>query len=622
LAVGNGASNFDNVTFSGGGTTSFGATGTTAASGTVAVNGQATLALDGTTTWSAGLWLLGGGGPVPAATVSNDGALVITGDVSTSNQGGSPVLRNLAGGTITRSTSTGTASFTVGLENAGQVSVQTGTLSTSTVTQTGGAIDVATSSTFGANGAAIALNGGVLRGTGTVRGNVTNTGASVQPGASPGTLAIAGSYTQGAGGTLQVEVNGLTPGTQFDVLDVTGAVNPGRTVALVQGFAAQLGDSFQFLTSGSLAGQGATVTGGGLSGGRSYQLAYPASSPFGARLVVVGPGVPVNTSPPQITGTVRVGETLTCQPGTWTNNPTFAFQWLRDGQPIASATQSTYVSVSADATRELTCRVTATNASVSASADSNTVAVPALAPENTQRPTVDGTPAPGQELTCRNGTWTGAPDPIFAFQWLRDGQPISGAAAERLTVGNDDVTHALACRVTATNAGGSAGATSDAVSVPAVSPQNTRPPAITGTQTLTCDIGAWTGNPPPAFGIQWLRDGQPIPGATGAAYTPAAADAGRSLTCRVTATNAGASASATSAPRALPAATPAPSAVETRLADAPASQVAAAFDLPSARRCVSRRNFVIRLRPPRGVRIATAEVRVNNKKVRTRKVGG
>jgi hypothetical protein len=84
---------------------------------------------------------------------------------------------------------------------------------------------------------------------------------------------------------------------------------------------------------------------------------------------------PVNTVAPAITGTAQEGQTVTCSTGTWTGTPTitFAYQWKRNGSNIGSATNSTYVLVTADVSQSITCQVTATNGSGSASATSNTI---------------------------------------------------------------------------------------------------------------------------------------------------------------------------------------------------------------------------------------------------------
>jgi hypothetical protein len=90
----------------------------------------------------------------------------------------------------------------------------------------------------------------------------------------------------------------------------------------------------------------------------------------------VSSGVPpVNTVAPAITGTAQEGQTVTCSTGTWTGTPTitFAYQWKRNGSNIGSATNSTYVLVTADVAQSITCEVTATNGSGSASATSNTI---------------------------------------------------------------------------------------------------------------------------------------------------------------------------------------------------------------------------------------------------------
>ena len=49
------------------------------------------------------------------------------------------------------------------------------------------------------------------------------------------------------------------------------------------------------------------------------------------------------------------------------------YQWKRNGSNIGSATSSTYVLVTADVSQSITCQVTATNGSGSASATSNTI---------------------------------------------------------------------------------------------------------------------------------------------------------------------------------------------------------------------------------------------------------
>jgi len=83
-------------------------------------------------------------------------------------------------------------------------------------------------------------------------------------------------------------------------------------------------------------------------------------------------------------------------------------------------------------------------------------------------PSIGGIPAPGQRLTCKSGvSGSGASSATLSYAWLRDTRGISGASGSTYVVGSADVTHHLQCRVTATNAGGSASATSAFVTVPA-----------------------------------------------------------------------------------------------------------------------------------------------------------
>ncbi|MDX6719143.1 MAG: hypothetical protein QOJ63_1397, partial [Solirubrobacteraceae bacterium] len=93
-------------------------------------------------------------------------------------------------------------------------------------------------------------------------------------------------------------------------------------------------------------------------------------------------------------------------------------------------------------------------------------AIPPTAPSNTAAPAVTGIPEVGQALACSTGTWSGDPPLTFTYAWLSDGSRIAGASASGHAVQDSDSGHALSCRVTATNAAGSASALSNAIRVP------------------------------------------------------------------------------------------------------------------------------------------------------------
>jgi len=84
---------------------------------------------------------------------------------------------------------------------------------------------------------------------------------------------------------------------------------------------------------------------------------------------------PQNTAAPSISGTQRLGETLTGSNGTWLGSPSFTYQWLRNGVEIGGATSSTYVITASDLGQTLTIRVTGTANSVSVSSVSAGVTI-------------------------------------------------------------------------------------------------------------------------------------------------------------------------------------------------------------------------------------------------------
>jgi hypothetical protein len=92
------------------------------------------------------------------------------------------------------------------------------------------------------------------------------------------------------------------------------------------------------------------------------------------------PPTPANSLAPAISGTTTFGQVLTTTTGTWSNSPTYAYQWSRAATSggsytnISGANSSTYTLVAADVGQFLKSTVTATNGSGSASSTSSATA--------------------------------------------------------------------------------------------------------------------------------------------------------------------------------------------------------------------------------------------------------
>jgi uncharacterized protein with beta-barrel porin domain len=98
---------------------------------------------------------------------------------------------------------------------------------------------------------------GTLAGMGTINGNVANNGR-VNPGSagSPGILTVTGNYTQAQYAALMIQLAGANAG-EFSVLNILGTANLSGQLKplLLNGFLPTVGDSFTFLTAGSLNGR-------------------------------------------------------------------------------------------------------------------------------------------------------------------------------------------------------------------------------------------------------------------------------------------------------------------------------------------------------------------------------
>ncbi len=134
--------------------------------------------------------------------------------------------------------------------NAGKMTFETG--SDFTVGASQNYIQAAGLTTV--NGSLIAalvdIQAGILKGAGTITGNVTINGGTVQPGNSPGIMNIIGDYSQSADSTLDIEIlNTVLASGGYDQLSITGTASLAGTlnVSLLPGAVISDGDTFNII---------------------------------------------------------------------------------------------------------------------------------------------------------------------------------------------------------------------------------------------------------------------------------------------------------------------------------------------------------------------------------------
>ena len=157
--------------------------------------------------------------PGPAPAFNNAGTFTRSGDVSYTD------IQIAFNNTGTVKTQAGTLDLGSGLgggtANSGQITVSSGaTLYSGQYTRVGG-YDKSQRGTL-ANGPFL-INGGIVVGSGTINGSLTNRGQVIPGGTgAAGLLTVNGTYTQTATGSLSIELGGMSAGSQYDQLAVSG----------------------------------------------------------------------------------------------------------------------------------------------------------------------------------------------------------------------------------------------------------------------------------------------------------------------------------------------------------------------------------------------------------------
>lgn len=144
-------------------------------------------------------------------------------------------------------------------------------------------------------------------------------------------------------------------------------------------------------------------------------------------LGVTAAGALQATTQPSITGTPSVGQSLRAVTGSWSqSSPTFKYQWLRTGAPIAGATSATYRLAPEDAGRDVAVIVTATKTGYGdGAATSPSVSVSRMASTIVGTLTADRVKAKKRAKLGITLTVTGLTGPNGTIQVLDKGKKIA-----------------------------------------------------------------------------------------------------------------------------------------------------------------------------------------------------
>ena len=162
---------------------------------------------------------------------------------------------------------------------------------------------------------------------------------------------------------------------------------------------------------------------------------------------------------------------------------------------------------------------------------------------STAAPKITGTPKVGSQLTATAGTWS-VSGTSYAYQWLADNAPVTGATSSTLTATQAMKGKALSVKVTAKATGyNSASATSTPTA--AVQPgviTNTASPTISGDPRVDSTLAAHPGSWDPSsatLSYRWKADGDYVPGATDSSLSVDPSMVGKAIRVEVTATKTG-----------------------------------------------------------------------------------
>jgi hypothetical protein len=160
---------------------------------------------------------------------------------------------------------------------------------------------------------------------------------------------------------------------------------------------------------------------------------YPTEQVLSSATAPIAAAAFTTVPKPTITGTAKVGSTLTAKAGTWAPVPAkLTYHWKAGGVPIPNAdvTKSTFTLTAAQVGKTVSVTVSADKPGYATGSKDSAPTSPVLAKTftATPAPTIAGTTKVGRTLTAQLAAWTPATTSL-SYQWKRNGVAIAGATA-------------------------------------------------------------------------------------------------------------------------------------------------------------------------------------------------
>ncbi|WP_377466302.1 choice-of-anchor M domain-containing protein [Populibacterium corticicola] len=260
------------------------------------------------------------------------------------------------------------------------------------------------------------------------------------------------------------------------------------------------------------------------------------AAPIRPGITVDGSTVSVTWLAPTDGGSVITGYTVTLTPASGASITQ---------EIVADANSAMFADVPAGTWTATVAAINAIGSSeASRASESVTIAVPVAPVKDftSVAVTISGNAKVGSTLTAK-ATATPTADK-FSYQWLVDGKAVAGATRSTYVVAAGDAGKKLSVKVTASKSGYTAKTvTSTQVSVAkaAVKAFTKSSVTVSGKAQVAKTLTAKATFSPKADKVsyQWLRNGKAIKGATKSKYKVVAADAGKKLTVKATASKSG-----------------------------------------------------------------------------------